>query len=230
MFKYDEIVNDLKKATETISSLRKERDYLKDVILKLEKNQDEYNKKLKILNEENKVLRAKILEKNEKKEDQEIAKNSIIKLYTHIKNIQDFNKQYRLKDSFEELFQFIKIGKYFTVIVKLCQIFVDFCPKVDEKPGLEKKKKKSLTLKSFQNSPKSTKSNTDGFLQSSENNKLLIESTQLLETLDQQNSRISNISKKITELMVKSPYHRHTRSQVDLKVPVVHERSKHLKN
>jgi seryl-tRNA synthetase len=197
IFQYEEILTDLKKAKKTISVLKKERDYLKDALLNLQKSQEDCQKSFKFLQEENKVLRQQISHKLKEKEKESII-DTIKTLY---KCITKISSQINYSTVIFELIQSIKKDEYSIVIPKICEDFLETFEKIEEYYEKEYKIIIDRPLETSFNWTPSTQTNQD-----SEQEYLINESCRLLETLDEQNSNILSISKKIKLCLSKNTF------------------------
>lgn len=203
---YDSILIDLKKAKSTILSLRQERDHLKDTCLQLEKT--------------NRILKNQLQDYNTLKERLHQSKQEPIDPNTSSKFSEISNElQKKLKFQHNYLFfpeKKIKEGleceRYTLVIQMLTDFILEYVKRTYE---LQE------DTKSSENGRKNRFMSTDTFgeIEESEYNKLINESCSLLETLEKQNNRISDISRNITKVVETEQGHRSSRSVANLKFP-----------
>lgn len=196
---YEEIVVDLKKAKESILSLRKEREALKNSIDVLEKSEFELKTKIKALIEENDQLKLQQLGRQGQNLDEAIFRSST--LYAKLEKIE---KQNPFQFSLENFYEMVKQKNYSSVISQLAD----------------------LTLRSLESNSPSPKSSKIHMMKTKESDdleeqdfvRLVNESSDLLEVLEKQNERISEIGKNISRTFLGS-LHKTSHSMANLRVP-----------
>ena len=192
---YEEILTDLKKAKDSILSLRKERDILKDSLKFYEKSETELKSKIKILQEENDRLKSPLFGKQTQSQNEFLIKSS--SLYTKLEKLEELNP---FQFSLQNFIELVKQKNYQSAISQLVDIVFS-------------------TLESKIPSTKSSKfltSKKGEFTQDQDFIKLINESSDLLQVLEKQNNKISEIGKNISN---KLPHHKTSYSMANLRVP-----------
>lgn len=214
---YDSILSDLKNARKTISTLRQERDLLRDHTLKLEENNKKLLKQLEKLNQENLKLRQ-ILKSSELNSSKQEIKSQIEQIS---EDLDKFSKQMSKRIDFplEKIVKSLENERFCYVISLINQEFLSF---IRDSVQLDDNKSFSFN----QNSSKeliSHKKQVASFVSSDweENDfdKLICESSALLESLDKQNVKMVSLAKNISRIADARKTHQVSKSMANLRVP-----------
>lgn len=225
--KFEDIVEDLKKAKYSISALRKERDHLKDTILSLEESQRESLSRQKSLIEENKLLRSKLSTSIPSSLKEEVC----IKISQLFHKFTSYEHSKISYDSFltsSNLVNLIQKNQFLLASSHLCDILLKICPYDSAQKTMhrhERTMSKSYKTQDFYTQRSLEKSYADSIVRSepslpldSDYSKLFNESTALIKLLEKQNYRIGEISKNFTSL-VGNKTHKISKSMANLRVP-----------
>jgi FtsZ-binding cell division protein ZapB len=192
--KYDGLVADLKKAKESISSLRQERDGLKQQNLELDSLCTSLKRSLSALQEENSSLKSN-LSKSAYSSGPLISK--LTEACQAVNNFASdkfwFNKNFQT----EEIVLMLQDNKIERLVTIFCDLVVDIAKgggKMEENKGKEKVEEEDYW-------------------------KLVEESEELIEKMKVQNGRIAGFSRNIEKLIAIDTFHKTTRSVASLRVP-----------
>ena len=199
---YNEILQDLKTAKNTISSLRNERDYLKLSLLKLQKSETDLHRTIKILSEENHELKLRHLKSKCLSENKKVIASMtdiLDSLFISTEGCMNYyNKEHILKLILDE--------QYIQAIICLCKAFTEMNDKAIRKSSKIMNKSINETRSNVYK-PVDTELIQEEYIKL-QCEKLLSESSTLLDTLDIQTSKISNLSAKLTNLIENNSGHR----------------------
>lgn len=214
---YDSILIDLKNARKTISNLRQERDLLKDQTLKLEENNKRISKQLEKLNLENLKLKQILKSSEQNSSKQEIQSQ----LHQISEEIEKFSKHKSKKFDFplEKILKNLENERFCFVMSLVNQEFLSF---IRDSNQLEDNKSFSFnqnSSKEFISHKKQVASFVSSDWEDNDYDKLICESSALLESLDKQNLRMTNLAKNISRIADASKTHKVSKSMANLRVP-----------
>ena len=203
---YDSILIDLKKAKSTILSLRQERDHLKDTCLQLEKTNRTLKKQLQDYN----ALKEHLIQSK-----QEAIDSNISRKFAELSNeLQKTIKSQHFHVFFPEkkIREGLECEKYAVVVQILTDFVLEYMRKtneIQEDTRISENSRRNRLMSS----------ETLGEIEESEYYRLINESCSLIETLDKQNNRISDISRNITNVVETEKKHSSSRSAANIRVP-----------
>lgn len=214
---YDSILIDLKNARKTISNLRQERDLLNDQTLKLEENNKRISKQLEKLNLENLKLKQILKSSEQNSSKQEIQSQ----LHQISQELEKFSKHKSKKFDFplEKIFKNLENERFCFVMSLVNQEFLSF---IRDSNQLEDNKSFSFnqnSSKEFISHKKQVASFVSSDWEDNDYDKLICESSALLESLDKQNLRMTNLAKNISRIADASKTHKVSKSMANLRVP-----------
>ena len=217
MINTESILHDLKQAKNTIFSLRKERDYLKNELLTQANSEEKLKKEIKNLNSENKILRKKVFayQENFSKKECITKLNELFKEnFSNIK-LKKLNLPLELKD---HIIKLLNDEQLTHVIIKLYDI-IDTINQNLERFAIDNITNKTKNELFHNKDPINADISPDK-AQSLKSNiaELFNESSLIFETLDEQNLKISKISNQMKQIMSKSCFRRSSNSMTDLKL------------
>jgi hypothetical protein len=213
---YESILSDLKNAKKTIASLRQERDDLKEISLKLEEKYKKISKQLEKTLVENSKLKQIL--KNFEFEPSKIEIFSILEKISE--EIEKFhkNKQKKTQFSLEKVKKGLENERFWLSMSLFGQEFLNF---VQDLNGLEDLKNFSFNQnlsKDFTSHQKQVAS-FGSFDLDEDYDGLVNESCLMIDALERQNVKISNLTKNISRISDERISHRVSRSMANLRVP-----------
>ena len=214
---YDLILNDLKNARKTISNLKQERDLIKDQILKLEEKNKKFANQLEKFNLENLKLRQILKSSEQNTSKQEIQ----IQLQQISEELDKFSKQKSKKIDFplDRILKNLENERFCFVMSLVNQEFMRFirdCNQLDDNQSFSFNQNSS---KEFISHKKQSGSFISLEFEDNDYDKLICETSALLDSLDKQNLRMNNLAKNITRIADTSKTHKVSKSMANLKVP-----------
>ena len=214
---YDSILSDLKNARKTISTLRQERDLLRDHTLKLEENNKKLLKQLEKLNQENLKYRQIF-----KPSEQNLSKQEIKSQIEQInEELNKFSLRMSKKVDFplEKIIKYLENERFCYVTTLINQEFLSFIKdstQIDENKSFSFNQNSSKELISHK---KQVASFVSSDCEENDFDKLICESSALLESLDKQNVKMVNLAKNISRIADARKTHQVSKSMANLRVP-----------